>query len=64
MALAEGHEADGEDEDEVQDSKDGAQNHCMPDMSCLPFEPASARGPWARQPEDTPCAGARLIPRG
>ena len=40
------------------------QNHCMPDMSRLPFVPPGAREAWAGPPEDTPCTRVRLIREG
>lgn len=33
VALPEGHEAKGEDQNEVQDSDASADQHCVPDMS-------------------------------
>jgi len=64
VALAEGHEANGEDETRYKTARTVPKNHCMPDMSCLPFGPVSPPETWARPPEDTPGGRVRLIPRG
>jgi hypothetical protein len=52
VALAEGHEANGEDEDEVQDSQDGAQEplHARHELPAFRTrEPAGNLGPPARR---------------